>query len=170
MRTPSECQRPRQLPAARQQVIAWTGEQLAGDVAGASAEMLSQPRRDLASLTVRDQRVDQGVAAVPAQVGIAPARTARVAGVVDKSEIGTAHPAAAQVNGQFRGNLAGAPPDPESSRVVTRVLSHALLPCIEARPSGQNVPPGSAVPGRCRGSGVPAAARGCPGAAVPPPR
>src|ERR1700733_3853937 len=69
------------------QLIVRGGQQLDGHMVGARLEMLAELGGNLVAGAPGDQRVDQRVAAAVAQVLLAPAQTAQVAGVVDQPEV-----------------------------------------------------------------------------------
>ena len=78
---------------------------------GARVEVLGEPGRHLLAAAVGDQRVDERVAAAVAQVLVAPAQAAQVAGVVDQPEVRAAAPSGAR----SRAPAAGRSPAPPSA-------------------------------------------------------
>src|SRR6202034_2990341 len=101
-RSGRQAQRLGQSAVAVGQLVVRGGQQLDGHVVGARLEMLVELGGNLIAGAPGDQRVDQRVAAAVAQVLLAPAQAAQVAGVVDQPEVWALHPRAADRAGSLR--------------------------------------------------------------------
>ena len=68
---------------------------------GSRVEVAGELRGDLGRAAMGDQRIDQPIAAAPAEVIVGPAQPAQVAGVVDQAEM-RVHPGPAERAGPVR--------------------------------------------------------------------
>jgi hypothetical protein len=81
-----------QRPVAGNGVGARAGvQQLDADMVRAGVEEFGELRGRLAGVAVRDEGVDQRVAAIPGQVLVGPAEAAQVSGVVHQAQVGLPH-------------------------------------------------------------------------------
>src|SRR5580692_11358947 len=96
----SECRRETGVTGQRVGVL--LGDELEADVVRTGVEVAGKLSGDHGRAAMRDQRVDQGVAAAATQVFLGPAQAAQVGRVVDQSEVRSAHPAPAERSGPRR--------------------------------------------------------------------
>src|SRR5215469_3459850 len=81
-------ERARKLGVSRQWITAGFGQQLDDHVVRACFEVRGELRRNLLRAAVRDERVDQPVAAAIGDIRVGETEAAQVRGVVDQMKVG----------------------------------------------------------------------------------